>query len=482
MFDLRPVGYVIGLLVAALGATMLFPLLVDFANDSDHWQIFFEAAVITTSIGALIALACANGVRAGLSIQQTFFLTTGVWFALPVFGAIPFVMGATEARYVDAFFEAMSGLTTTGSTVFTELDTLPRGLLFWRSMLQWFGGVGIIVVAMVFLPELKVGGMQIFRSEGFDTGGKVLPRAAEIASRISVIYFALTAACIVCYLVVGMDGFDAVNHALTTVSTGGFSTYDASFGTFKGSAEYVAVVFMVLASLPFVRFVQLAAGSAKPLFRDSQVRTYLMINALLVLLLAWYRIAVNGDDTELSFRESVFNVTSILTGTGYASTDYQLWGSFAVSTFFFLGLIGGCAGSTCCSIKVFRFQILFASIRAQIRNIHSPHGIFTPRFEGRTIGKDVLYSVMAFFVMFVVSLGVTSVLLAMTGLDFVTAVSGAGTAIANVGPGLGTIIGPAGSFASLNDSAKWILIFAMLLGRLELMVVFVLLTPRFWRG
>lgn len=482
MFDLRPVGYVIGLLVAALGATMVFPLLVDFANGNAHWQVFFEAAVITTTIGGLIALACANGVKAGLSIQQTFLLTTSVWVALPLFGAIPFVLGATEARFVDAFFEAMSGMTTTGSTVFSGLDDLPRGLLFWRSMLQWFGGVGIIVVAMVFLPELKVGGMQIFRSEAFETSGKVLPRAAEIASRISIIYFALTAACIVGYLIVGMDGFDAVNHALTTLSTGGFSTYDASFGAFQGPAEYVASVFMVLASLPFVRFVQFAAGTARPLFRDSQVRTFLAIYAVLILVLTWYRMAVNGDLPEHSLREAMFNVTSIMTGTGYASVDYQLWGSFPVAMFFFLGLIGGCAGSTCCSIKVFRFQILFASIRAQIRNIHSPHGVFIPRYEGRPIGDDVLYSVMAFFVMFVVSLGVIAVLLAMTGLDFMTAVSGAGTAIANVGPGLGPIIGPSGNFATLNDAAKWILIFAMLLGRLELMVVFVLLTPRFWRA
>ncbi len=482
MFDFRPVGYVIGLLVAALGATMVFPLLVDFANGNAHWQVFFEAAVITATIGGLIALACANGVKAGLSIQQTFLLTTSVWVALPLFGAIPFVLGATEARFVDAFFEAMSGMTTTGSTVFSGLDDLPRGLLFWRSMLQWFGGVGIIVVAMVFLPELKVGGMQIFRSEAFETSGKVLPRAAEIASRISIIYFALTAACIVGYLIVGMDGFDAVNHALTTLSTGGFSTYDASFGAFQGPAEYVASVFMVLASLPFVRFVQFAAGTAQPLFRDSQVRTFLAIYAVLILVLTWYRMAVNGDLPEHSFREAMFNVTSIMTGTGYASVDYQLWGSFPVAMFFFLGLIGGCAGSTCCSIKVFRFQILFSSIRAQIRNIHSPHGVFIPRYEGRPIGDDVLYSVMAFFVMFVVSLGVIAVMLAMTGLDFITSVSGAGTAIANIGPGLGPIIGPSGNFATLNDSAKWILIFAMLLGRLELMVVFVLLTPRFWRA
>jgi len=482
MFDLRPVGYVIGLLVAALGVTMLFPLTIDLVRGDEHWQVFFESAVISVVVGGLMALACANGVRSRISIQQTFLLTTGVWVALPLFGSIPFILGATELRYVDAIFEAMSGLTTTGSTVLVGLDELPRGLLLWRSMLQWFGGVGIIVVAMVFLPELRVGGMQIFRSEAFDTGGKVLPRAAEIASRISVVYAMLTAACVVSYMVVGMDGYEAVNHALTTVSTGGFSTHDASFGTYQGPAEYVAAVFMILASLPFVRFVQLMAGTAKPIFHDPQVRAYLGVNVALILIVTLYRVLVNNDSAEHSFREAIFNVTSIITGTGYASVDYQLWGAFPIMLFFFMGLIGGCAGSTCCSIKIFRYQLLFASIKAQVRRIHSPHGVFTPKYDGRPVSEEVLSSVMSFFVLFVVSLGILSVLLGSTGLDFVTSVSGAATAMANVGPGLGDIIGPSGNFAAINDTAKWLLAAAMLIGRLELMVVFVLLTVKFWRG
>lgn len=482
MFDLRPVGYVIGLLVAALGAAMVFPMLIDLLHGDGDWKVFFEAGIITVVTGGLVALACANGVRDKLSIQQTFLLTTGVWLALPVFGALPLMLGATEARFVDAFFEAMSGLTTTGSTVFTGLDALPKGLLFWRSMLQWFGGVGIIVVAMVFMPELRVGGMQIFRSEGFETSGKVLPRAAEIASQISFVYGILTVTCVLAYLLVGMDPFDAVNHALTTVSTGGFSTYDASFGMFQGPAEYVAAIFMVLASLPFVRFVQLLAGTAKPLLRDPQVHVYLIVNVVLILLLTLYRIFINDDHLEHSFREATFNVTSIITGTGYASVDYQLWGSFPVMVFFFLGLIGGCAGSTCCSIKIFRYQILFSSIKAQIRRIHSPHGIFTASFSGRAVSDDVINSVAAFFVMFILTLGVIAVLLSSTGLDYVTAISGAASAVANIGPGLGDIIGPSGNYASLNDTAKWILAFAMLTGRLELMAVFVLFSVKFWRG
>lgn len=481
MFDLRPVGYVTGLLVAALGAAMLLPMAVDLYYGNDHWSVFLQSAILTSITGGLTALACANGVKARLTIQQTFLLTTGVWLMLPVFGSVPFVLGEPEARVVDAFFEAMSGLTTTGSTVFTGLEFLPEGVLLWRSMLQWFGGVGIIVVAMVFLPELRVGGMQIFRTEAFDTSGKVLPRAAQIASRISGAYIILTAACYVAYYAVGMPAFDAINHALTTVSTGGFSTADASFGLYQGAAEYVAAVFMILASLPFVRYVQILAGQTNPLFRDSQVRAYIWTILVLVAVVSMYRVIVNSDNAEAAFREAVFNVTSIISGTGYASVDYQLWGPFPVVLFFFIGLIGGCAGSTACSIKIFRYQLLLASIRAQIGKIHSPHGIFTPRYDGRPVGEDVLSSVMVFFVAFVVSLGVLSVLLGATGLDLVTSVSAAAAALANIGPGLGPEIGPAGNFSGLSDIAKWLLSAGMLIGRLELMAVFAILSANFWR-
>ncbi len=482
MLDLRPVGYVIGLLIAALGATMFFPMLIDIAEGSTNWAAFLEAAIITITIGGLIALACANGVKDHLSIQQTFLLTTGVWVALPLFGAIPFATGATDAGLVDAIFEAMSGLTTTGSTVFSKLEELPKGLLFWRGLLQWFGGIGIIVVAMVFLPELRVGGMQIFRSEGFDTFGKILPRATEISSRISVVYFCLTIACAFTYVGFGMSPFDGAIHAMTTVATGGFSNYDASFATFGPGVEYAAALFMLLAALPFVRYVQLIGGTAKPLFQDPQVRTFFLTVFFVVFLMALWQWNNATGSAETSFRKSLFNVVSILTGTGYASDDYTQWGSFPIAIFFFIGLIGGCAGSTACSIKVFRYQLLFSSIKSQVRRIHSPHGIFTPRYAGRRVGEDVLSSVMAFFVLFFVSLGVIAVLLATTGLDFVTSVSGAAAAIANIGPGLGPIIGPAGNFAPLSDTAKWILIAAMLIGRLELMAVYVLFTLKFWRG
>lgn len=482
MFDLRPVGYVIGLLVTMLGAAMLLPLLIDLAEGLGHWPAFAESALITMLIGGLLSLSCANAVRQGLTIQQTFLLTTGVWLTLPVFGALPFVFGATEARYVDAFFEAMSGLTTTGSTVFSGLETMPKGLLLWRGILQWLGGIGIIVVAMVFLPELRVGGMQIFRSEGFDTFGKILPRATEISSRISVIYLSLTLTCAVFYLMSGMDAFDATVHAMTTIATGGFANNDISFAAYPAASEYVATVFMLLAALPFVRFVQLSAGSAKPLLKDTQIRAFFGTAIVIVGLIAAWNLVQGGQFEEVTVRKALFNAVSLLTGTGYASADYMQWSSFAISILFFTGLIGGCAGSTSCSIKVFRYQLLFASIRAQLQKTRSPHGIFTPRYAGRPVGDDVLSSVMSFFMFFTVTLGVIAVMLGMTGLDFTTSVSGAAAALANIGPGLGDQIGPAGNYAGLNDTAKWLLAAAMLIGRLELLVVYAILTVQFWRA
>ncbi|MBU2983468.1 TrkH family potassium uptake protein [Lentibacter algarum] len=482
MFDLRPVGYVIGLLVAILGLTMLAPLVLDFVEGNGHWTVFAESSVITILVGGLVALSCQNGVREGLSIQQTFLLTTSVWLALPLFAAFPFVFGASQLSYVDAFFEAMSGMTTTGATVLTGLDELPKGILLWRAILQWLGGIGIIVVAMVFLPELRVGGMQIFKAEAFDTFGKILPRATQIASQISGIYATVTIACVVTYYVLGMNGFDAITHAFTTVSTGGMANYDASFGTFSGPHEYAASVFMVLSALPFVRYVQVLNGNLSAPFLDVQVRGFFYTLTVLVLLTSIVLTQIFPHHWEQAFREALFNITSIISGTGYSSVDYMHWGPFLITLFFFTGLVGGCAGSTACSIKIFRFQLLFASVRTQINKIKSPHGVFTPKYGGRPIGEDVLSSVMAFFVFFIVTLGVISILLSFTGLDFMTSVSGAAATLANIGPGLGEIIGPSGNYAGLNDAAKWILIASMLIGRLELLVVYALFMPVFWRG
>ena len=498
-------GYVVGVLVAMLGGSMIFPMGVDLYYGNDHWDVFIQSGVVTVLPGALLALSCANADRSRLDRRQIFLITTCVWLVLPIFGSLPFVAGATDARLVDGFFESMSGLTTTGSTVFSNLEELPQGLLFWRGLLQWFGGIGIIVVAMVFLPELRIGGMQIFRSAGIDAFDKILPRTGEVAVRIFLIYSGLTVICMVAYTTFGMEPFDAVVHSMTTLATGGFSNYDASFGVYGPAVHYCAVFFMIAAALPFLRYVQLlkapAVGSirdygprrpftryvkllseyAGPLRNDGQIRAFLIIVVVVALMIAVY-VETNRDlATDVGLERTIFNTVSIITGTGYANDDYMAWGSFPLVVLFFAGLIGGCAGSTSCSVKVFRYQLLFGAIRAQVLRIHVPHGIFEPRYGGRAVGEDVINSVMAFFSLFVVTLGVLTVLLALTGLDLITSLSGAAAAVANIGPGLGDQIGPAGNFAGLNDTAKWLLSAGMLIGRLELMAVYVLLTVNFWR-
>ncbi|SET72317.1 TrkH family potassium uptake protein [Oceanicella actignis] len=481
MIDLRPAIYVVGLLVAALGAAMALPCALDLADGAGNWRAFALSGFLSVTAGLAAAAACRTRRSQGLSIQQAFALTVGVWVMLPLFGALPFMLGAPSASFADAYFEAMSGITTTGSTVFSGLETLPRGTLLWRGLLQWIGGIGIVVFALAFLPTLRVGGMQFFRSESFDTLGKILPRAGEIAASISWIYVALTGACALAYAADGMSAFDAIVHAMTTVSTGGFANYDASLGHFERNVEYIASVFMLLASLPFARYVQMLRGTARPLLTDPQARAYVAIIAALTLALTLYRLARFPDEAEESFREALFNTISIISGTGYASVDYTQWGAFSSALFFLMGLIGGCTGSTSCSIKIFRFQVVLIAISAQIKRIHTPHGVFPARYGERALEEEVISSVMAFFFLFFLTLGVLAVAMGMLGYDTVTAVSGAATALANIGPGLGDIIGPSGNFAPLSDSAKWLLAFAMLIGRLEVVSVYVLLTAAFWR-
>jgi len=346
MLDLRPVVNLLGILVAVLGMTMLVPAVAAFAFEDGEFDTFLLTAFICMAVGGGLALATAGSAQGKLNIQQVFLITTLVWLVLPIFGALPFVVGAPNTTYTNAFFEAMSGLTTTGSTVFLGLETLPKATLLWRGMLQWFGGVGIVVVAMALLPALKVGGMQIFKSEGFDTMGKVMPRAGEISISISSIYLFLTVTCMLSYNFAGLSIFDATVHAFTTVATGGFANYDRSFAQFSGLPEYVATVFMILASLPFIRYVQLVSGSSSPLFKDVQVRGFIKLMVLIVIMMTLWRVSMNGSAIEPAFRTTLFNVTSILSGTGYASDDYQLWGPFPIMLFFLIGLVGGCAGST----------------------------------------------------------------------------------------------------------------------------------------
>jgi len=482
MIDLRPVAHVIGLVIAALGGAMLFPAALDWYAGEANWLAFVQAALICAVAGGATALATANALGQGLTLQQIFLLTVLAWVAACFFGALPFVLGVPGLGWLDALFEATSGLTTTGATVIVGLDDLPPGVNLWRGMLHWLGGLGIVIIAMLFLPVMKVGGMQFFRSEGFDTLGKVLPRALDISSALVQIYVVITVACALAYAAFGMSGFDAVVHALSTVSTGGFSTSDQSFAKFAGPLEYVAIVFMLAGSLPFIRFIQAWQGEWVPLWKDRQVRAYLRWNAYAVGAIVLYEVLSHDLPFETVLRETAFNVVSVFSGTGFTSANLSAWGAFPFAILFITGLIGGCTSSTGCSVKVFRYLILWEAVKLQLKRLYQPNAVNTLRYEGRAVPEDVLDAVISFFTLFMLTFGVLAVALGLAGLEFETAITAAWTAIANVGPAFGPEVHPTGALLAFPDPAKWIMVLGMLIGRLELLAVYVILMPRFWRS
>ncbi len=484
MPNFRPIFFVNGILLVFLGLFMLFPALADFSADAstENWQVFLTASMITCFVGVSSVLITRDR-PSSLTTQQAFLLTTTVWLVLTAFGALPLYFSNYAPTYTDAFFEAMSGLTTTGSTVLTDLDEAPVGINLWRGLLQWLGGIGIIVMAIAILPMLQVGGMQLFKLESSDASEKILPRATEVASVIALIYVCFSFMCAFAYAAAGMDMFDATVHAMTTIATGGFSTHDESLGAYSSPyIHYTSVVFMILGSLPFVLYFQAVRGRPLALFRDWQVRWFFGILSVFVGIIFWYQHSAEIRSGSEAFQYALFNVTSIMTGTGYATDDYSAWGAFSVMVFFVVMFVGGCAGSTSCGIKIFRFQIMYQLLRVQMQKIIHPRGMFTLYYNGNRVADDVVSSVMSFLFMFFLCFAGLTICLSLIGLDTLTAFSAAATSIANVGPGLGEQIGPSGTFQDIPQVGKWLLCLGMLLGRLELFTVLVLFMPAFWRS
>ena len=480
MIDFRPIWMISGIFLLIIGFGMLFPVAVDLAVSNPDWQVFALISGVVVFFGSSLYLSN-RGEYEEFTVQQAFLLTFVSWLLMPAFGALPFVFSELSLSYTDAYFEAMSGISTTGSTVITGLDGAPPGILLWRAMLQWFGGVGIIVMAVAVLPILQIGGMQLFKIESFDVSDKLLPRATQLASALSLLYVGLTIICAVTFWLVGMTPFEATCHAFTTIATGGFSTSDGSIGHFDSALiDYTVTFYMIVGSLPFLLYLRLLRGQREGFYHDSQVRWFLALVLLLIAVMTVWIWNNNVYDFEEALRYATFNVVSILTGTGYATTDYTAWGTMPIMIFFFIMFIGGCAGSTSCGIKIFRFQVLVSMCAAHFKKLLRPNGIFIPRYNDAPIDESVTGSVLSYLFLFVVCFVILALCLSMTGLDFVTAVSGAGTAMANVGPALGPIIGPSGTFQELPDVSKWLLTFGMLLGRLELFAVLVLFSPKFW--
>lgn len=373
-------------------------------------------------------------------------------------------------------------MTTTGSTVLTHLDTMPKDLLLWRSMLQWFGGIGIIGMAIAILPFLSVGGMKLFRTESSDWSDKSLPRTQDLIKQMIFIYFGLTAACALLYFVFGMDWFNAINHAFTTISTGGYSTSDSSFAQFDSPMlHWICILFMILGASPFYLYIRFIKHRDLAILKDKQLGGMLAIIAILTLVLTLELYLRLGEDFWRIVTQVSFSLVSVITTTGFASDDYSLWGSFAVALFFFATFIGGCSGSTSGGVKIFRVQLCFTIIREQITRAIHPRAMMARHYNGVPVSDDILTSLVAFLFIMVISLTVLTLLLALTGLDLVTSLTSSATALMNVGPGLGTVVGPTGNFSSLSVVAKWLLCLGMIMGRLEFLTIIVLFSPAFWR-
>ena len=483
MLDLRPILLVIGVLLIILAVFMAPPMIADMAVGHPDWHVFFSAGSVTLFTGVSFVLMNRSPEIADLTGRQAFLLTTLVWTVLAIFAAMPFAFSDLDLTPADALFEAMSGITTTGATVIDDLDRAPPGILLWRAILQWLGGIGIIVMGVAILPILRIGGMQLVRAELSDLSEKILPRAAQIASAIGLLYLGFTLLCAALYWWAGMTPFDAAAHAMATIATGGFSTIDASIGGFDSpTIDTIAIVFMIIGALPFVLYIQVANGQLRPFYADTQVRWFFGILAAFVLSITLWLALVDDFAALDALRYAAFNVVSLITTTGFASSDYGLWGPFPVAALFFLMAVGGCTGSTSGGIKVFRFAVMHAIASNQFARLIRPHGVFVPTFNGRPLPEAAAISAMAFVFMFGLSFAVVALALSALGLDYLTAMSAAISAVANVGPGLGPVVGPAGTFGSLPESAKWLLSAAMLIGRLELFTVLVLFAPAFWRG
>ncbi len=483
VIDVRPVLFINGYLLLVLAGAMLVPALVDFAYEDRDWRAFASAAMITAFAALGLVLGARPDGALDFGLRQAFLLTGSAWVLVSGFSAAPFLMAELDIGLADAVFEATSGITTTGATVLVGLDAMPRGILLWRALLHWLGGIGIIVMAVAILPMLRIGGMQLFRMESSDKTEKVKPRVTQVATGIATVYLSMTVLAVAALWLAGMTFFDAVCYAFSAVATGGFAPHDASGGFHESPLiEWLLAVFMFAGGVTFILFITPWKRGEWAILSDSQVRWYLLFVLFFASVVALWQWAAGGMEAHDAVRHATFNVVSVVTTTGFASTDYNAWGGLPLVVFFILSFIGGCTGSTSGGIKVFRWEVLFAMAGVHLKRLIHPHGIFVIDFNRRRISDQVVKSVLGFVIIYFLTFAVLALLLTMTGVDFVTAVTGAASTLSSVGPGLGDVIGPAGSYQPLPDAAKWLCSAGMLLGRLELFTVFVLFTRAFWRG
>lgn len=481
MIDLRPVVYVIGRILVVLAILMVAPAVLDWRAGDPNAHAIAKSALITGFTGVALSLATQNALGRSLDVRQAYLLTAAIWTVLPAFGALPLWLGAPGLSFPYAMFESVSGFTTTGSTVIFGLDTLPDGMNLWRGMMNWLGGLGIAFIAMIFLPLMRVGGMQFFRTEGFDTFGKALPRATDIARQLLYVYSGLTLIIVVTYALLGLPPLGAVVIGMATVATGGFAPYDASFTPFQGLPEYFGAFFMYASSLPYIRYVQLVNGDPRPLWHDPQARAYTLWLLSAVGMVAAWRVMTSDMAPEAAFRESLFNLTSIMSSTGLFSGSFTSWGGFMLVVAFVVGMIGACSGSSAAGLTVFRVQVALAVLRRQLRLITRPSAVDPVKYDGRTVDDDVIHALIMFISSFILILGVMSVALTLLGVDAESALFAIWTSMGNIGFGFGPLVARTGTFIDFPEGAIVIMTVAMILGRLGLLAILVLLLPSFWR-
>ena len=480
MSNYKTVFFTLGVLQIILGLSMIIPIITQFIfNELDAG--FIGSGIVCIIFGILFFLSNLDHNKK-LNLQQAFLLTSLSWITIAIFGSLPFVFSSLNLSFTDAFFESMSGITTTGSTIITNLDSTPKAILLWRALLQWLGGIGIIVMAITLMPIMNVGGMQLFKISASHNAEKIFPKSKEISLKLITIYLSLTIICSIFYNIFGMNFFDSVTHSMTTIATGGFSNYNESIGYFDSTLiEFTSIIFIFLGSLPFIAYIKFLNGDKKIFFTDSQIRLFFKITLISIIILIFYLILKNGNLDETNIISLSFNVISILTGTGYVTEDFSNWGNFSIIFFLILMFIGGCAGSTTCGIKIFRIQILYQFISNQLKKIVYPRGVFLIKYEKNNIDDKFMSSIISFIYLYIIIFFIITALLSISGLDFVTSISGAATSISIVGPGIGENIGPNGNFSQLSSSSKWILSLGMIMGRLEIFAILILFIPSFWR-
>lgn len=482
MTNFRPILEILGILLTGLALLMLAPLAVDIATGHKEWYGFAMAAFFTAFTGVTLWLVN-HDERKPLAAKQAFVLIAAIWLVIPAFAALPFMLRMPHMSYTNAFFEAISGFASCGATIITDLDVLPPGVLLWRALLNWVGGLTVIIMAITLLPMLKIGGMQLFKLETHDKHEKIFSRTIQLAITTLSIYLFFTVFCAFSLWMVGVNLFDAICHAMSAIAAGGIGNHDTSIAYFNNVAvEIILMLTMIASCLPFALYIQASQGHCKPLWRDSQVRCFLSILLFSIITVALWLQAKAGMEFWEGIRYASFNVTSAFTTAGFFSADYTTWGSYPLCLLLLLSFIGGCAGSTAGAIKIFRIQILYQAVKVQVKQLIHPHGVFKAQFNGKPVKDSVLSTVFSFFFVYMALFALLAVILAAQGLDFLTSISAVASAMAAAGYGLGDIIGPMGSYQSLPDMSKWVLSAAMIMGRLEFFTILVLFSPNFWRS